>query len=216
MSRASLKVIFSVFVFLPVVALAQAKNNKATRNDDTLMSSLSTGGSAQGLDALKGLSIFAAYDLNDSLQVSGSQNMSTDRTVVLGSQYEFNQFSPGIATQIGGTFELERNVKNTNGLKYGVWTTFGEVTAKLTPAIKLMGGLNYNFPKLSNAAPGAEIKGKVGFQIGASFQVAKNFALDGRYRTLEMETSGRDPNTGATSSTGIKAQGLILHGRFVF
>lgn len=178
------------------------------------------GGSSKGslglnTEALKGLSVFGAYDFADSVSPSGGSNLDMDRAMQIGAQYEFSQFSPGVAGQVGGTYDFEHTIKNTNGLAYSDMTVFGELTAKLSPQLKVMGGLNYNFPSLKNAAPGASIKGKMGFQAGGSFQFARNFAVDARYRTLEMDVTGNSPD-GTKSTTGIKVGGFILGGRYLF
>jgi opacity protein-like surface antigen len=111
---------------------------------------------------------------------------------------------------------MSREVKNTNGLKIQEWTALAEAVAKVTPQFKLLGGFNYNFPSMTGAADGASIKGKIGYQFGASYQFTSNVAFDGRYRSLEMETTGKDAATGESVSTTIKLAGFMLGGRYTF
>lgn len=209
----SFKAFVIAMVLAPIVASAAPK--KANTNSDTIASSLSRDGSTLPEAIKTHLSLFGMFDLADSFEVSGGQKADSERTFVLGANYEFNQFAPGIAAQLGGTYDFAREVKNSNGLKVSEWTTYGELTAKVTPAFKVMGGLNFNFPSLSNAADGASIKGKVGFQIGGSFQFNPQFAFDARYRQLEMDLTGNN-GQGGTNSRGVKISGFMLGGRYIF
>ncbi|MDX9731003.1 MAG: hypothetical protein RBT63_04470 [Bdellovibrionales bacterium] len=202
--------LIALCAILTAPAASQAAPAKATKKaDDTILGS--SGGGAGLPDFIKGhLSVFGMFDLADGYEVSGGQKADAERAFVLGANYEFNQFTPGLALQGGATYDFSREVKNSNGLKVSEWTTYGELTAKVTPQLKAMGGLNYNFPSLSNAAPGATIKGKVGFQIGASFLLNEKFAFDGRYRVIEHELSGGGQTTSA------KIQGFMFGGRYIF
>jgi opacity protein-like surface antigen len=218
----TLKTFALALVLTPAFALAApAKKASApaaapvAANDDTIAGSMSARGTSIPAAIHNHLSVSAKYDFADQIDVSGGNKLDAERSIVLGAQYEFDQFSPGLAAQVGGTYDINREVKNTNGLKVQEWTAYGELAAKVTPVFKVMGGLNYNFPNLTGAAPGASIKGKIGYQIGASYLAAPQIALEASYRQLEMEVSG--PNgAGGTTSTGIKVAGFMLGGRYGF
>ena len=182
---------------------------------DTLIST-APGSGSQMPEFISGhLSLGGVYDFADSFEISGGQKADSEKAFNVLAQYELDQFSPGVAAQFGGTYDFSREVKNAGGLKVQEWTAYGELVGKLTPQLKVFGGVNYNFPNLTNAAQGASIKGKVAFQGGASYQINSHFAADARYRMLEMETSG--PNgAGGTTTTTVKLSGFMFGGRYIF
>lgn len=223
-----LKMLIPLIILSPAMAIGAPKKaaKPATpKKEATLLSGSSSTGAGFNREALKGLSLFAAYDFANSVSSSGngqSQTRDIDRAFQLGAQYEFSQFSPGLAAQVGGLYEFERTVQNSGDSRISTFNTFAELTAKLTPQVKLMGGLNYNFPSIKNA-PGTSIKGKIGFQFGGSFLASENFAIDARYRIMEMETSGDQlvedefgMVTRRKASATHKVSGLILGGRYMF
>lgn len=220
-SAASIRVLAGLLILVPCVSMATPKNasNASAKvdpknNEATIGSSL--GGGSSLPEAIKGhLSVFGMFDMADQFELSGGTKADSERTFLVGANYEFDQFNPGLSLQVGGSYDISREVKNSGGLKVSEWTGYGEVTAKVSPKFKVMGGMNYNFPSLSNAAAGASIKGKIGFQMGASFQFAPQLAFDARWRQLEMEVSGNNGQGGSTA-TGVKISGFMLGGRFLF
>ena len=213
----TMKTLALALILTPAMALAAAKKTTTpvAASDDTIAGSMGASGSTIPAVLHNHLSVSAKYDFADQVDVSGGNKLDAERSIVLGTQYEFNQFTPGLAAQVGGTYDINREVKNTNGLKIQEWTAYGELAAKVTPVFKVMGGLNYNFPNMTGAAAGASIKGKIGYQIGASYLVMPQIALEASYRQLEMEVSGSN-GAGGTTSTGIKVAGFMLGGRYVF
>ena len=210
----TIKSLALALIMTPILALA-APAKPTAKSDDTIMSSI--GGSGSNIPAVlrTHLSLFGMFDMADSYEVSGGSKADAERAFVIGANYEFNQFTPGLAAQVGGTYDFAREVKNSGGLKVSEWTTYGELTAKVTSGFKVMGGMNFNFPSLSNAAAGADIKGKIGFQFGGSYQFTQNLAFDARYRMLEMDIKGNN-GQGGTTSTGVKISGFMLGGRYIF
>lgn len=218
LSAASIRALAGLLILVPCVSMAAPKNTSSKanpkNNEATIGSTL--GGGSSLPESIKGhLSIFGMFDMADQFEVSGGTKADSERTFLIGANYEFDQFNPGLALQVGGSYDFAREVKNSGGLKVSEWTGYGEVTAKVSPKFKVMGGMNYNFPSLSNAAAGASVKGKIGFQMGASFQFAPQLAFDARWRQLEMEVSGNNGQGGSTS-TGVKISGFMLGGRFLF
>jgi hypothetical protein len=207
-------------ILTPCLATAATKK-KAADTDATAAAPASTGGdtllsvgsSSGSMPAAihNHVSVFGAYDFTDSIDVEGKGNMDTDRAMLLGAEYETTQISHGVAVQVGGTYDFSRGVNNSNGLEIQEWTGFAELTAKMTQEFKLMGGLNYDFPSLTGAQAGADVKGKVGFQFGGSFAFAQNFAVDARYRQLGYDFRGANG-----SSTSATASGFVLGGRYIF
>lgn len=200
--------------FVAFGAYAKTKKAVENKNDDTLSV---FSGTNLGNGSLKGLSVIAGFDFADSVEVSGGQDLESEKALALGAQYEFSQFTPGISAQVGGTYEFQKTVENSNGVKYQIWTTYGEIVAKVAPKFKIVGGLNYSFPDLSNS-PGSKLKGGMGYQFGASFEATEALALDIRYRTIEMDlTFPADPLEGTTGGTrGVSSAGLFLNGRYMF
>ncbi len=213
----TIKSLALALIMMPALALAAPAKPaaKASKSDDTIMSSLGSSNSNIPDVLRTHLSLFGMFDMADSYEVSGAPKADSERTFVLGAQYEFNQFTPGLAAQVGGTYDFAREVKNSNGIKINEWTTYGELTAKVTSGFKVFGGMNFNFPSISNAAAGASIKGKIGFQLGASYQFTPNLAFDARYRQLEMDLTSNN-GQGGTNSQGVKISGLMLGGRYIF
>ncbi len=211
----SLSLMPALAISTAAAAPAKSATAKSAKSDDTISASL--GGSNANIPAVlkTHLSLFGMFDMADSYEISGGQKADAERTFLLGGQYEFNQFTPGLAAQVGGTYDFAREVKNTNGIKISEWTTYGELTAKVTSGFKVFGGMNFNFPSMSNAAAGASIKGKIGFQLGASYQFTPNLAFDARYRQLEMDLTSNN-GQGGTTSQGVKISGLTLGGRYIF
>lgn len=201
--------------FLALAAYAKTQKASAKKSDDTL----SVFSDAKlGAPSLKGLSVLAGFDFADSIEMSGSADLESEKSLVLGAQYEFSQFTPGLSAQVGGTYEFQKTVENTGGIKYQIWAVYGEMVAKLTPKFKLVGGLNYNFPDLSNA-PGSKLSGGMGYQFGASFEATQALALDVRYRNIEMDlTYPADPANGVPTGgkRGVSSAGLFLNGRYMF
>ncbi len=215
---------FALVLFLsPASAFTAPAKKKAVTptpaavaaSDDTLVSSMGTGGSTIPEVFRKHLSVSAKYDFADEIEVTDGDDLESERSIILGLQYEFDQFTKGLAVQVGGTYDVNREVKNSDGLKLQEWTTYGELVAKVTPGFKVMGGLNYNFPSLSGAASGVSIKGKIGYQFGGSYLVAPQIALEGSYRQLEMDVSESNER-GGKSSRGIKVSGFMFGGRYTF
>jgi hypothetical protein len=210
----------SIFILVPSISFAAPKTKSEPKvadpkkNEATIGAAL--GGASAIPEAIKGhLSIFGLFDMADQFEISGGTKADSERTFVVGANYEFDQFNPGLAIQLGGTYDVAREVKNSGGLKVSEWTGYGEVTAKVSPNFKFMGGMNYNLPSLSNAGAGASVKGKIGFQVGATFQFAPQIAFDARWRQLEMEVSASNGQGGSTS-TGVKISGFMLGGRYIF
>jgi hypothetical protein len=212
--------LIAVLILVPGLSFAAPKAKSTSKAADPKNNEATIGaafGQTSSIpEALKGhLSIFGMFDMADQFEISGGTKADSERTFVLGANFEFDQFNPGLALQVGGTYDVSREVKNSGGLKVSEWTGYGEVTAKVSPKVKLMGGMNYNLPSLSNAGAGASVKGKIGFQMGATFQFAPQLAFDARWRQLEMEVSANN-GQGGSNSTGAKISGFMLGGRFIF
>lgn len=211
--RSSVLGLVGLMFLIPAISVAAPK--AASKNNDATIGS-TLGGGATLPAAIRGhLSLFGMLDTADQFEISGGSKADSERTFLVGANYELDQFNPGMALQVGGSYDFAREVKNANGLKVSEWVGYGEVTAKVSPKFKVMGGMNFNFPSFSNAAPGASIKGKLGFQFGASFQFAPQVAFDARWRQLEMEVAG-DNGQGGKTTSGVKISGFMLGGRYLF
>lgn len=215
--RTSVLGFVSLLVLLPAVSMAAPKPapKAASKNNDATIGSTLGGGTTLPAAIRGHLSLFGMLDTADQFEVSGSPKVESERTFLVGANYEFDQFNPGLALQVGGSYDFAREVKNANGLKVSEWVGYGEVTAKVSPKFKLMGGMNFNFPSFSNAPVGASIKGKLGFQFGASFQFTPQVAFDARWRQLEMEIAG-DNGQGGKTTSGVKISGAMLGARYLF
>lgn len=185
---------------------------------------------------LQGLDLFATFDLVDSLDFDGNrsqgnanQNISgtynAEKAFGFGGQYNLFKLDNGISIQGGGTYEMGRTIssvkgpgfqQNYSGAKPEVqlWTAFGQADVALTDRFSLFGGGNYSFPQVKNI-PGGTWKGKLGYQVGGSFAVNRNMALDGMLRTINF--SGSSEQDGVTTNLdNIRAQGFVLRGRYMF
>lgn len=162
------------------------------------------------MNDLKGFSIFGAYDLNDKVTMSEGPNGTVDKTFILGGLYQFEQFEPGTAIQVGGTYEFERKVKNSD-LKLSMNTAFAEADLRFSPKVSINGGLNYSFPSLSGAQ-GVSISGKIGYQVGASYAAKNKFSIDAKYRIVSTEVS----QDGVNKSVDADLKGLAVYGRYNF
>lgn len=194
-----------------------AKTTKSNEEAPTLLSNTSSSGMGLSMESLKGLSIVGAYDTSDDAKLKNG-TIQTDKSFAVGAEYEFSQFAPGIAWQVGGLYEFKKEIENSNGAKYQLWTGYAELVGKMTQKIKIFGGLNYNNPDLSGAQ-GAKLDGDFGYQFGASYMPAKNFAMDIRYRQIKMdyEESGFDDfGAPAKFKSSVKSDGLMFSGRYMF
>lgn len=181
---------------------------------------------------LKGLSIFASFDMTDSMSFDrSSQNQSqsgtfgSDKAFGFGAEYLLKTLDNGIGLQAGGTFEMGRTISNEKvggatgnytGAKPEVqlWTVYGQAVALLTPEIGVFGGANYTIPQVKNI-PGGTWKGKIGYQVGATYMYSETLAIDGIYRTLNF--NGSVDNQGVSTSYGnISVQGFAFRGRYLF
>jgi hypothetical protein len=194
-----------------------AKTTKSNEQSPTLLSNTTSSGTGFSMESLKGLSIVGAYDTSDDAKIKGG-TIQTDKSFAVGAEYEFSQIAPGIAWQVGALYEFKKEIENSNGAKYQLWTGYAELVGKLTQKIKIFGGLNYNRPDLSGA-DGADLDGDFGYQFGASYMPTKNFAMDVRFRQIKMdyEESGVDDfGTPAKFTTSVKSDGLMFGGRYMF
>lgn len=205
------------FVFMTVAVLGLFANQAFAKTAAKAEQTLSTG--APSMDSLKGLSAVIAYDFADEAEPKQGSNIETEKSFAIGAQYEFSQFYPGVGWQIGGLYELSKDIEDSNGAKYKNLTGYVEVVGKVTPKIKVFGGINYTNPDLSNDANGGKLKGDMGFQGGATYLATNNFAVDVRYRSIRMEysVSGFDQFGAPVSvKTDIKSDGLMFAGRYMF
>ncbi len=192
----------------------QAFAKPSAKEEQTLTTTAPNWGSLQGLSAV------VAYDFADTAKPDQGNDIDTEKSLALGAQYEFSQFYPGIGWQVGGLYEFSKESDNADGTKskYKNLTGSVELVGKVTPKIKIVGGINYTSPDLSNA-PGSKLKGDMGFQAGATYLATNNFAVDVRYRSLRMELSqsGFDQfGTPVTVKTDVKSEGVMLAGRYMF
>lgn len=192
----------------------QAFAKPSAKEEQTLTTAAPNWGSLQGLSAV------VAYDFADTAKPDRGNEIDTEKSFAIGAQYEFSQFYPGIGWQVGGLYELSKESDNGDGTKskYKNLTGSIELVGKVTPKIKIVGGINYTSPDLSNA-PGSKLKGDMGFQAGATYLATNNFAVDVRYRSLRMELtqSGFDQfGTPVSVKTDVKSDGLMFAGRYMF
>ncbi len=182
---------------------------------------LSTG--APNWGSLKGLSAVVAFDTADEAKQKKGANFETDNSFAIGAQYEFSQFYPGVGWQVGGLYEFSKDVDNATdpntqeratGAKYKNLTGYLELVGKVTPKLKIVGGLNYSSPDLSGV-PDVKLKGDMGFQLGGTFAFNENFAIDARYRSLRMEMT-RPDQLGGREKVDVKSEGLMFAGRYMF
>lgn len=116
---------------------------------------------------------------------------------------------------MGGLYEFKKEIENTNGVKYTLWTGYAEIVGKLTQKFKVFGGLNYNNPDLSGSDI-AKLNGDMGYQFGGSYMPTKNFAMDVRFRQIRMEYE-EDQGFGVPKfKSSIKSEGLLFSGRYMF
>lgn len=206
--------VLAIVTLLPAMVLAAPSKSrtapKTIRTENT--SILSNSASTSSTPSFDGLSVWGAFDTTSSANLSangGSGTTNIDKTMIIGAQYQFPQFTQGVAAQVGGGYEFARTIANSEGAQLSNLLAYGELVAQLTPAVELMGGLNYGIPSLSNAG-NVSISGKVGFQLGAAFKVTNNFAIDGRYRSVEHQLSA------GNQTVSLKLQGLMLDARYMF
>ena len=182
---------------------------------------------------LRGLSLYVSYDLADSLDFTGSTaNVSSsgtyeaDKAIGFGGQYMLTQLDNGISLDVGGTYEMSREMgavktpdfgrQNFTGAKPEVqfWTMYGQASALLTPRFGVFGGANYNIPQVKNV-PNGTWKGKLGYFFGATLVASGNFAVDGEMRILNY--SGSSERNGVTTNLdNIRLQGFNIRGRYMF
>ncbi|MFZ4403235.1 MAG: hypothetical protein ACOYOK_03965 [Pseudobdellovibrionaceae bacterium] len=230
--------IFAILILSTVHGTAAQKSSStsaapvATENRKTLLGGQSsTRGTALKAN-LKGLSLYASYDMADSLDFEASVNgknsagnFNSDKALGFGAMYDVADFSNGLLLQIGGSYEMGRTLsggKDKNGPivlqgakpEIQFWTLFGQADVLLTEKFSLFGGGNYTFPQVKNV-PGGTWKSKLGYQFGASFHVNRNFSIDGMMRTLNMSGSSDDQGVN-TNYDNIRAQGFTVRGRYSF
>lgn len=185
---------------------------------------------------IDGLSAFGTWDMADSFDFSGnngrsiSGTFSSEKSFGVGAKYFLGQMENGLGFEAGGSFEFGRSISNVkmDGAtrqfeqkpEMQFWTMFGNVNAYLTEQFAVYGGANYNFPQVKNLKD-ADFKGKLGYQFGATYNVAQNFAVDGEYRTINISGSNKAAgDDGVTEVTynydNIRAQGLMIRGRYLF
>lgn len=217
----------TVLAFAAALEAAPAKTTKpATRSaaSDSARSTMKAD--------LKGLDLFASWDMVDSFDFDANSNgknvsgtFNTDKTFGFGGQYNLTQFDNGIGLQIGGTYDMSRTITsakipggqiNYSGAKPEIqlWTMFGQVDMMLTEKLGVFGGVNYSFPQVKNI-PGGSWKGKMGYQFGGSFVVTQNIAVDALMRTINLSGSAED-NGVTTNYDNIRSQGFALRGRYLF
>lgn len=198
-------------IILGTSALAFGAFAKTTSSSDkpTLLSTTAPEWSPK----LDGVSAVVSYDFADQVKVGGDK-LDTEKSLILGAQYEFAQFYPGVSWQVGGMYEFKKEIDKTDGIKYQLWTAVAEVVGQLTDKVKVFGGVNYNRPSLSNL-PGFKLKGDIGYQAGASYEINKNFAMDVRYRIVNMKLTGTN-EFGEGVSEKTKSEGLLFSGRYMF
>ncbi len=197
-------------------AAATRKPAATADGQSTLLGGMGKGSTIS--QTLHGLSLFAMYDFSDTLENTNGRKYDTERAFDLGASYETAQFAPGIAAQLGAQYDFGRSLKVQGpgvGEKISQFVPFAELTAHLTPAVKLMGGLNYNFPSVDNS-PGATWKGNVGYQLGGSFEFTRNIALDARYRSVQYDYTPAGQGQVQGQSVSLKENGFTMGGRFMF
>jgi opacity protein-like surface antigen len=199
----------------PVAAAPAAAPAKKADEQATLFGA-GVNSNANMMSSLKGLSVFAAYDFADTLETSNGGKNDTERAFDIGATYETAQITTGIAVQGSLEYDFSRAFKNVqNPSKFSQILPSAELTAHLTPAFKVMGGLNYSFPSVDNA-PGVTLKGNVGYQFGASFAFTPHLALDARYRSVQYDWSTAVAAGQASQSISVKENGFLMGGRFMF
>lgn len=190
--------------------------------------------------ALKGLSVFGGYSFADTMDyeasgagMNGSGTFGTDKAFNLGAQYTVYTLDNGIAFDVGGTYEIGKNLNNQkeNGNTVSFdngkpeaqfWTMFGNASIYFTDKFGVFAGPNYNIPTISKIpnASSSNWKGEFGFQAGATFQPHRNFAIDGQYRVLNFSgsVSQKDQlgNTVTRNFDKVKMSGFGLSGRYLF
>ena len=234
MSTAFRTSLIAVLALVPALALAAPKKAHKTVTTTTTTTETPAPAAAQGtllgntngniMSALKGLSVYAAYDFADTAESSNSQAGKTDteRAFDIGMVYEVNQFASGIAAQAGIEYDFQRATKNPaqgqSAIKFSQILPYAELTAHLTPMFKLMGGLNYNFPSFDGYPSGVTMKGAIGFQVGGSVAFNEHLAIDARYRSVQFDRSidAAASATGANYSDTVKENGFVMGGRYMF
>lgn len=182
---------------------------------------------------LRGLSIFGSFDMTDSFDFSSNSNnqstsgtFGTEKAFGFGAEYLITQLDNGVGLQAGGSFEMGRVVSNAKsqagtltyeGAKPEVqfWTVYGQGAAMLTEEIGVFGGVNYAIPQIKNI-PGGTWKSGFGYQIGATYMVNENMAVDGLYRTLNISGSAKAQDGATVNYDNIRNQGFTFRGRYLF
>ncbi len=205
-------ILVATFAMGLITTQAFAKPSRAKREQ-----TLSTTAPSRG--SLTGLSAVVAYDFADEAKPKNDDDFNTERSFALGAQYEFSQFYPNVSWQVGGLYELPKEVDNSDGVKYKNLTGYVELVGKVAPKIKIVGGINYTSPDLSNA-DGSKLKGDMGFQAGATYAATDKFSVDVRYRSLRMELTQNAVDQfgfpAGTVKTDLKSEGLMFSGRYLF
>ena len=223
----ALLLIFVVFGMTTAFA-APSPAKKATLLDST--SKMSKPLSAANL---KGLSLFASYDMVDTMDFNASQNgtnfsgsFNGEKALGLGGEYLVYEAGNGLAVSGGGSYELSRqqssfktNINNNNGPFLGskpelaFWTIYGNAQAFLTERFSVFAGPNFNFPQVKNL--NGTWKGKLGYQVGASFALTPIMAVDAELRSIKL--SGSEEKGGVTTTyDDLKNEGFVVRGRFMF
>lgn len=179
---------------------------------------------------LVGLSVYGTWDMADNMDFDGAQgnqtfsgNFSSDKAFGFGAQYHLTTHESGIGLNVGGSYELGRQLSNykiqgqttTFQTKPEVqfWTFFGNADAYLTQKFAVFAGLNYNMPSVKNLK--GSWKGKMGYQFGATYLATNKLAIDGMMRTLNWSGTV-DENNANVSLDNVRNQGILVRGRYMF
>lgn len=227
--------IFAAILLSSCVAFAAKKSETQRSTAATSSATEQTRTTIKPISAekLRGVSAFASYNLSDSFDFdyagggqSGSGTFNSEKAFGLGVQYDAFTFDNGLGLNVGGTYEMGRNLNSykigatTSTFEGGkpevqMWTAFSNLNAFLTQQFGVFGGVNYNFPQVSRLN-GGSFKGNLGFQAGATFVLSRNFALDGQYRFINMQGSAKNDQGITVDYDKVKMQGFTLDGRYMF
>jgi hypothetical protein len=171
----------------------------------------------------------ASLDLAGSIQGTAMNgSVSSSSALGLGAQYKIPEFIEDFSADIGGSYEMPRqlssfSVSGDGKLDNGPFDSpkpqlslvniYAQASKSLNSKFIISAGGNYTIPMFQNI--GGSWTGKMGYQFGATLLLNPQFAIDGVYRTSQF--SGNNENKeNKLIVDNFKMSGLLIRGRYIY
>jgi hypothetical protein len=171
----------------------------------------------------------ASLDLDGSIKgTSMSGSVASSSALGIGAQYKITEIMQDISADIGGSYEMPRQLssfsvsgdgKQDNGPfdspkpQLSLINFYAQASKPLNSKFMVSAGGNYTIPLFQNI--GGSWTGKVGYQVGATLLLNSQFAIDGVLRTSQFSGSNENKDNKLVVDN-FKMSGLLIRGRYIY